>query len=262
MVGVLRSSVGVTSVGARRRVGALPHASRNQTGRYFALFAANSHPSDKSEGRMTHKGRGAELFLIVGSADGAAARLAAALESAHVSTVLLTEGDATKLAPLVVLAQRSGVATLVDDDAGLAKTVGADGVHLGWSPDIASRYSEARDILGAHAIVGTDAGQSRHDAMVLGEAGADYVAFSAATEAGEASEALADMLAWWSDLFEVPCVAFGVRGVTEADEMVTAGADFVAVRVGDTADAAAIRDLVERLDAVLDRGVQAGESAA
>jgi len=68
--------------------------------------------------------------------------------------------------------------------------------------------------------------------MEAGEVGADYVAFGAffPTSTKEAKHrATPDILEWWSEMFELPCVAIG--GITAANcaLLVRAGADFLAV---------------------------------
>jgi thiamine-phosphate pyrophosphorylase len=181
----------------------------------------------------------AQIYLIVrADAPAAAEVLSAAMAAAPAVTVLLTsaQGDrlqASALAPLVALAQGRGIATLVADDAALARAVGADGVHLSWSEDVVARLAEARAKLGAGAIVGAEAGGSRHDAMSLGEMGADYVAFALpdALPDDDAAELRLDMVAWWSEVFEVPCVAFDVTGADAAADLADAGADFIALTV-------------------------------
>jgi thiamine-phosphate pyrophosphorylase len=73
---------------------------------------------------------------------------------------------------------------------------------------------------------------SRHLAMEAGEAGADYVAFGAfyPTQT-KPSRYRPDpsILAWWSGLFEVPCVAIGGITPGNATKLIDHGADFVAV---------------------------------
>ena len=62
-------------------------------------------------------------------------------------------------------------------------------------------------------------GASRHDAMELGEAGADYVAFGIPPDVEDravAVERRLDLIAWWSEVFELPCVAFDVADAEEA----------------------------------------------
>lgn len=199
---------------------------------------------------MAETDTAAQIYLIVrADAPAAAEVLAAAMAAAPAVTLLLTSapGDrlqASALAPLVALAQGRGIATLVADDAALARAVGADGVHLSWSDDVVARFAEARATLGAGAIVGAEAGGSRHDAMSLGEAGADYVAFALpdAMQNDDAAELRLDMVAWWSEVFEVPSVAFGVAGAEAAAELAMAGADFIALAV--PAEQAAAGDAV------------------
>lgn len=147
--------------------------------------------------------------------------------------------------PLVDLAQGKGIAVLIEGDASLARALRADGVHLPWSKDIVARYGDAREILGQRYIVGADAGRSRHDAMELGEAGAEYVGFGipAHVEDREAARARRLYLVeWWSELVEVPCVAFDVDTPEEAAVLARAGADFIAMR----APAAASPDAMRR----------------
>ncbi len=214
---------------------------------------------------MSHSESSAGLYLIAGGLTTASPSvLAAALDAALVATLLLPAGDAASLAPLVKLAQARGTATLIDGDARLARAVGADGVHLAWSADLPERYAAARAALGPDAIVGADAGTSRHDAMVLGEAGADYIAFSPPPEAyGDAdrAEAQADLIAWWSELFEVPCVAFGVPSPDDAPALAAEGADFVAFTVAASADAGEAVALVRAADEALSVARGAGRAA-
>ncbi len=183
----------------------------------------------------------ADLYLTLdcSGASGTRARetLLTAIAAAPVSTVLLTPGsdgriDAALAKELTGLGQKKGVAMLIADDVSLARSLKADGVHLTWSKDQASRYKDARDHFGAHAIVGADAGRSRHDAMGLAEAGADYVAFGIpphVEDIATARERQAELIAWWSEIFEVPCVAMDVDTEDDAAELYANGADFVAV---------------------------------
>lgn len=181
------------------------------------------------------------LYLIIEAADGAAAAalLGAALAAAPVRAVLLAppaglrlSADTTREA--IDAAQKAGVAALIEDDDALARTLRTDGVHLTWSGDIETRYRRARETVGRGAIVGVEAGRSRHDAMTLGEAGADYVAFTLAAGASDPAAARAerlDLCAWWSEIFEVPCVALDCADTEDALALLRAGTDFLAVRI-------------------------------
>ena len=130
---------------------------------------------------------------------------------------------------LCPVAQRRGVAFLMNDRPDLALATGCDGVHVGQQD---ASYAEARRLLGPERIVGVTCHESRHLAIEAAEAGADYVAFGAffASSSKEAKHrADPEILRWWSELMTVPCVAIG--GVTAANcaPLVQAGADFLAV---------------------------------
>ena len=133
---------------------------------------------------------------------------------------------------LMPIAKAHDVAFLINDRADLAAELGADGTHVGQE-DVS--YDEARRLVGADRIVGVTCHNSRHLAMVAGEAGADYVAFGAfyptATKTAK-TKANPEILTWWSQLFEVPCVAIGGITVDNAPLLVGAGADFLAVSSG------------------------------
>ncbi len=184
-----------------------------------------------------------ELYLTfeTGSAapDADAARLRTVLDAVTVASVLIRPGasaplDARAAGQLVAVLQKRGITALIADDASLARTAKADGVHLSWSADTQTRYGEARDSLGAGAIIGADAGRSRHDAMLLAEAGADYIAFGIPAHVGDRATAEArqlDLVEWWSEIFEPPCVAFDVADATHARALAASGADFVAVTI-------------------------------
>lgn len=188
---------------------------------------------------MAQKTSNPGLCLVARARAGAdwQARLGTALDATSAVTLILTapeDGpiDAAVARPLVELAQQKKIAALLADDVATARAVGADGVHLAWRPEIEDAFETARTALGPDAIVGAEAGISRHDAMMLGESGADYVAFAAMTDTyptDEAREAQHDLVAWWVEIFLLPCVAFGATTPDEVAEFVRAGADFVAV---------------------------------
>jgi thiamine-phosphate pyrophosphorylase len=178
-------------------------------------------------------------LYIVTEAGSAPRAVAAVLEAVEVAALLIAPAAGTPLAApaarsLVELAQAKGVAALIEADAALARALRADGVHVPWSKDPVARYGEAREILGGRSIVGADAGRSRHDAMSLGEAGADYVGFGIPPHVEDRDTAVArrlELVTWWSEIFEVPCVALDVDGVHAAAALAAAGADFVARRL-------------------------------
>jgi len=210
---------------------------------------------------------GCKLVVVVDARPGEAAlsQLAAALEAGDAASVILVlpagaPVNTAALRSLVETAQSRGAAALVHGDAHLAQTLKADGVHLPWSEDVADRLHEVREMLGTRCIVGAEAGSSRHDAMTLGEGGADYVAFNMPPQAGDLEAARAarlDIVAWWSEIFEVPGVALDVSDTDEAGRLADAGADFVAVRVAPSDTAAGARDRVAAYSAAIAAPAQA-----
>jgi len=177
----------------------------------------------------------AEIYLLIDTGPGAADRLRTALATCDVPCVLIrlaveSEADDVSARTLVQTAQAAGAAALIEDNAVAAREWRADGVHLSGSRDILQRYQDARGIVGATGLVGAVAGKSRHDAMMLGEAGADYVAFGVPPDVKDLPSAKArrhGMVEWWAQLFEVPSVAFDVSDAAEAADLAAAGADFV-----------------------------------
>ena len=99
------------------------------------------------------------------------------------------------------------VAVVIAEHVQLAERLGLDGVHLDGPRGVRA----ARSALGPDAIVGAACGASRHDGMVAGEAGADYVTFGPVDGAVLGDGRLADreLFEWWSEMIEVPVVAEG-----------------------------------------------------
>jgi thiamine-phosphate pyrophosphorylase len=127
------------------------------------------------------------------------------------------------LAPAI---QHSGAALLLEGHVELVARAGADGAHL---TGIAA-MEDALPSLKPDRIAGVGGLTTRHDSMAAGEAGADYVLFGEPDALGQrpSSEAIAERLQWWAELFEPPCVGFAASR-EEAHEFAVAGADFVLV---------------------------------
>lgn len=162
-------------------------------------------------------------------------RLAAALDAGDVACVQLRlkalddEGIRRAAAVLMPVCHARDVAFLINDRPDLAAECNADGVHVGADD---GDYASARATVGADAIVGVSCYDSRHAAVEMGEAGADYVAFGAffPTETkSPRARATPEILRWWSDLVVIPCVAIGGITPKNCGALVAAGADFLAV---------------------------------
>jgi thiamine-phosphate pyrophosphorylase len=209
---------------------------------------------------------GCQLYAVIEAGHAAPERLAAAFGAADIASVLIVPAagralDAAGAAPLVELAQRRRAAALVAGDARLARTLNADGVHLANMPDLEQAYREARNVLGSGRVIGIDPGISRHDAMTLAEAGADYVAFGAPAHLKDRDKARMrrnELIAWWAEIFQLPCVAFDVETAEEARALAERGTDFVAVTLAAGQPVAAARDLVADIAAAIRVPLPAG----
>lgn len=130
---------------------------------------------------------------------------------------------------LNTLCKKHNALLLINDDAGLAAGIGAAGVHLGQSD---GAVVEAREMLGPDAIIGVTC----HDSIQLAEKaaaeGADYVAFGAffpSKTKPNAKPAPISLLQEAKEKVQLPIVAIGGISVDNADQIISAGADMVAV---------------------------------
>ena len=185
-------------------------------------------------------------------------RLAAALDAGQVAALQLRlkdlDDDALRRAIDVLrpVAQARGAAFLLNDRPDLAADTGCDGAHVGQEDTDAAT---ARRLLGPDLQLGVSCYDSRDLAMAAGEAGADYVAFGSffpSTTKSTGIRAGTDLLHWWSELMEPPCVAIGGITAENCAPLVQAGANFLAVvsAVWDHPDgeAAGVRAMLAAID--------------
>ncbi|WP_313644941.1 thiamine phosphate synthase [Stenotrophomonas sp.] len=132
---------------------------------------------------------------------------------------------------LQALCAEAGVPLIINDDAALAKQVGAAGVHLGEDDgDIAA----ARALLGPQAIIGA----SCYDELALAQravaASASYVAFGAffPSRSKITPRRASPGLLRQSAALGVPRVAIGGLTPDNSRAVVDAGADLIAVISG------------------------------
>jgi thiamine-phosphate pyrophosphorylase len=161
--------------------------------------------------------------------------LRAALAAGDVAAVLIwTDAVDAGIAlpavePLVTAAQAAGAAALVRGDTRLVGRAKADGFHAdGTFDELATAITD----LAPARIVGAGNLRSRDDAMIAGEAGADYVFFgnlSPGATTGNGRDLLLERAEWWQALFEVPCVVMAST-LDDVGPLARAGADFVALR--------------------------------
>ncbi len=150
--------------------------------------------------------------------------------------------------------QDLGIALLVED-ARVAAHSGADGVHVSDAGEV---FADALDSLKPERIVGIGGALSRDDAMRAGEAGADYLLFGMA-EGAAAAETL-EAVAWWAEIFNVPCVGYAAT-LAEVEGLAVAGAEFVALGEAIWYDPRGAAEALAEAKATLRRVAGAGASA-
>ena len=175
------------------------------------------------------------LYLVtpvVADAQAFSGALAAALDAGDIAAVLLRMAEADErtqincakaLCPLV---QDKGAALLIDGYTDLVARAGADGAHVTGMV----AFGDALERLKPDRIVGVGGLVTRHDAMLVAEGGADYVMFGEPGATGErpSLEAIEERVAWWAEVFEMPCVGYAALH-EEIAPLAKAGADFVAL---------------------------------
>lgn len=160
------------------------------------------------------------------------ASLPGLLAGADVAAVLLRlqatdqRSMITRIKALAPPIQNAGAALLLDGHVELVARAGADGAHLAGI----AALEQALPSLKPDRIAGVGALATRHDSMVAGELGADYVLFGEpdAKGARPSTGAVAERIGWWAELFEPSCVGYAASH-EEASEFVIAGADFILV---------------------------------
>jgi len=138
--------------------------------------------------------------------------------------------DALTLArELVKVCHRHRVPLLVNDDLDLALEAGADGVHLGKDD---GHIREAREKLGAAAIIGISCYDSLDRALEAQAHGATYAAFGRFFPSGTkplAAPARLETLRQAKQTLSIPIVAIGGILPENGADLLAAGADLLAV---------------------------------
>lgn len=183
---------------------------------------------------------GARLYLItppLTAAAGFSALLEAALDAGDVACVLLDLAAADEAAAkkivrgLAGIAQARDAALLVADHPQLAARADADGVHVHGSGEALDRaLDEAIERVKPERIVGAGRLASKHDAMNAGEKDIDYVMFGEPAADGFVPpvDEIIERVAWWAEIFTIPCVGYAPR-LDDVAALAAAGADFVAL---------------------------------
>ena len=184
---------------------------------------------------MTHQRPRQRLYVVtpeLGETASFARELDTILATTDIAAVLLRLADAderslvNRAKTIAAAVERRDIALLLDGRADMVGKVGADGAHLSGI----EAFTAALPSLKPDRIAGAGGLRSRHDAMLAGESGADYVLFGEPDRRGNRPPfgAVEDRVKWWADLVEVPCIGYaGEAG--EVAVLAQAGADFVAL---------------------------------
>lgn len=118
---------------------------------------------------------------------------------------------------------------IINDDIALAKTIGANGVHLGIED---SSIAQARTLLGDHAIIGISCYNDIKLAKQAVTQGANYVAFGrffVSQTKPNASLATIETLQLAKKIIPIPIVAIGGITINNGHTLIAAGANILAV---------------------------------
>jgi len=159
-------------------------------------------------------------------------QLTSATHAGDVAAVLLRLADSdertliNRAKAIAATVQEKDAALLLDGRVELVARAGADGAHLTGI----TAFTEAITHLKPERIAGAGGLATRHDAMLAAEQGADYVMFGEpdTTGARPAFNAIVERVAWWSEVFEIPCVAYA-GSLDDVPALVEAGSDFIAL---------------------------------
>jgi thiamine-phosphate pyrophosphorylase len=195
------------------------------------------------------------LYLVTPPvSDKLATLLADALSAGEVAAVLVQLPHADdrvlidRVKALAAPVQDKGAALLIDGHPDIVVPSGADGTHVTGVDPLTTALGKLKPTY----IVGAGGLMSRDDAMRAGEAGADYVMFGERNPEGyrPAWPVIAERVAWWAELFVVPCVAYA-ENLDEIAPFCAARADFIAVGTAVFADPrgprAAVSDAIARV---------------
>lgn len=154
--------------------------------------------------------------------------LASLLDRVDVAALVLLRDDAeaedayaARIRPLIETVQSRDCAALLDGLPSLVKPLGADGVHMTSGQ---RGFTDAIATLKPDYIVGAGDVHSHHEAMLRGEAGADYLLFGDPRSAPSAAD-IADA-EWWAETFEIDDAI--VADPEDPEPAMATGAEFVA----------------------------------
>ncbi|MEK7223587.1 MAG: thiamine phosphate synthase [Pseudomonadota bacterium] len=169
----------------------------------------------------------ARLLPAVDEAIAGGARIIQYRDKSHDVPARLAQAN-----KIAALCRQHGALFIINDDAGLAKQAGADGVHLGRED---ASLAKARTQLGSQAIIGVSCYNDLARAIQAQADGADYVAFGSffpSRTKPQAVRAGLELLCEAKQKLHVPVVAIGGITPENGAHLLAAGADALAVIEG------------------------------
>ena len=161
-----------------------------------------------------------------------AERLTEFIEPFKPAALIVRGPSSGALKTLLAKAQSAELAVLLADAVHKTRELGANGVYLS-TPGCG--VSNVRIELGSQSIIGAACGLSRHMAMESAEAGADFVAFDAASPENLAQSS--DLTAWWDEITGIPSALFCGRQFPGRSSLANVRADFLILEESERAGA-------------------------
>ena len=126
------------------------------------------------------------------------------------------------------IARKNNVKFLINDKPSVAKTVGADGCHIGQKD---MNFIVSRKILGKNKIIGMTCHNSKQLALKAKRYGANYVAFGSFFKSSTKKSAFKANLAilrWAKKKINMPTVAIGGINSSNYNKILSNRADYIA----------------------------------
>ena len=180
-----------------------------------------------------------ELYLIAppdAQTAGFANTLRRALGAVRAAALVLPRGArreadyAAFVREITFIGQEAGAAVLIEGEPRLALDLAVDGLHVEGGP---ADLKAALGALNPDLIVGAGGIRSRHEAMVKGELGPDYIMFGPLS--GASAPESREMAAWWAQTMEIPSVLSDPAATAATAD--AAGCEFFAPPAGIWAEA-------------------------
>ena len=126
------------------------------------------------------------------------------------------------------IARKNNVKFLINDKPFVAKTVGADGCHIGQKD---TNFANSRKVLGKNKIIGVTCHNSKKLTLKAKKYGANYVAFGSFFKSSTKKttfKANLAILRWAEKKINMPIVAIGGINSSNYRKILSCGADLIA----------------------------------